>query len=65
MYIKLKIFTIKTEDFVQEFTVNEWEEIEIPYKEYTSFIVIYEEKEYDFTDILLKITNNTFTKTVN
>jgi len=62
---EVKIFTIKTEDFVQEFTVNEWEEIEIPYKEYTSFIVIYEEKEYDFTDILLKITNNTFTKTVN
>jgi hypothetical protein len=60
---EVKIFTIKTEDFVQEFTVNEWEEIEIPYKEYTSFIVIYEEKEYDFTDILLKITVNTFTKT--
>lgn len=59
----IKNFIIKTEDFVQEFNISEFEEIEIPYKEYTSFIVIYEEKEYDFTDILLKITVNTFTKT--
>jgi len=59
----IKNFIIKTEDFIQEFNISEFEEIEIPYKEYTSFIVIYEEKEYDFTDILLKITVNTFTKT--
>jgi hypothetical protein len=59
----VKNFTIKTEDFIQEFNVNEFEEIEFPYKEYNSFIVVYEGKEYDFTDIISKITFNTFTKT--
>jgi len=61
----IKNFTIKTEDFIQEFNVNEFEEIEFPYKEYDSFIVIYEGKEYDFNDIISKITFNTFTKTAN
>jgi len=59
----VKNFIIKTEDFIQEFNISEFEEIELLYKEYDSFIVIYEEKEYDFTDIILKITFNTFTKT--
>jgi hypothetical protein len=59
----IKNFTIKTEDFIQEFNVNEFEEIELSYKEYNSFIVVYEGKEYDFTDIISKITFNTFTKT--
>jgi hypothetical protein len=62
---EIKNFTIKTEDFIQEFNVNEFEEIELSYKEYNSFIVVYEGKEYDFTDIISKITFNTFTKTAN
>jgi len=60
----IKNFTIKTEDFIKEFNTGEFEEIELPYKEYTSFVVIYEEKEYDFTDIISKITFNSFTKTL-
>jgi hypothetical protein len=56
-------FIIKTEDFIQEFNISEFEEIELPYKEYDSFIVVHKEKEYDFTDIISKITFNTFTKT--
>ena len=60
---EVKMFTIKTEDFIQEFNINEFEEIELLYKEYNSFIVVYEGKEYDFTDIISKITFNTFTKT--
>ena len=61
---KIKTFIIKTEDFTQEFNVKEWEEIKFPYKEYISFIVIYEEKEYDFTSIINKIKHNIFTKTI-
>jgi len=60
---EIKTFIIKTEDFECEYNVKEWEEIEFPYKEYTSFIVIYEEKEYDFTNIVNKIKHNIFTKT--
>ena len=59
----IKNFIVKTEDFTQEFNISEFEEIEFPYKEYTSFIVIYKEKKYDFTDIISKIIFNTFTKT--
>ena len=59
---EIKTFIIKTEDFECEYNVKEWEEIEFPYKEYTSFIVIYEEKEYDFTNIVNKIKHNIFTK---
>jgi hypothetical protein len=62
-FTNVKNFVIKTEDFEYKYNVNEWEEIELPYKEYTSFIIIYEGKEYDFTDILSKITFNSFTKT--
>jgi len=61
---EIKTFIIKTEDFTQEYNVKEWEEIKLPYKEYISFIVIYEEKEYDFTSIINKIKHNIFTKTV-
>ena len=61
---EVKKFIIKTEDFEYEFNVKEWEEIELPYKEYISFIVIYEEKEYDFTSIINKIKHNIFTKTI-
>ena len=59
----VKNFIIKTEEFEYEYNIKEWEEIELPYKEYDSFIVVYKEKEYDFTDIISKITFNTFTKT--
>jgi hypothetical protein len=59
---EIKNFIIKTEDFEYEYNINEWEEIEFPYKEYTSFIVIYEGKEYDFTKITNKIKHNIFTK---
>jgi hypothetical protein len=62
---EIKTFIIKTEDFECEYNVKEWEEIEFPYKEYASFIVIYEEKEYDFTNIVNKIKHNIFTKTAN
>jgi len=58
----VKNFIIKTEDFIKEFNLSEWGEIEFPYKEYTSFIVVYKEKEYNFTDIISKIIFNTFTK---
>jgi hypothetical protein len=61
----VKNFIIKTEEFEYEYNIKEWEEIELPYKEYDSFIVVYKEKEYDFTDIISKITFNTFTKTLN
>jgi hypothetical protein len=61
---EIKTFIIKTEDFTQEYNVKEWEEIKLPYKEYISFIVIYEEKEYDFTSIINKIKHNIFTKTI-
>lgn len=61
---KIKTFTIKTENFENEYNIKEWEEIELPYKEYISFIVIYEGKEYDFTNILNKIKHNIFTKTL-
>jgi len=61
---EIKKFIIKTEDFEYEYNVKEWEEIELPYKEYISFIVIYEEKEYDFTSIINKIKHNIFTKTI-
>jgi hypothetical protein len=59
---EIKNFIIKTEDFEYEYNVEKWEEINLPYKEYTSFIVFYEEKEYDFTDIISKIIFNTFIK---
>jgi hypothetical protein len=61
----VKNFIIKTEEFEYEYNIKEWEEIELPYKEYDSFIVVYKEKEYDFTGIISKITFNTFTKTLN
>jgi len=61
----VKNFIIKTEEFEYKYNIKEWEEIELPYKEYDSFIVVYKEKEYDFTDIISKITFNTFTKTLN
>ena len=57
-----KDFIVKTEDFILGFNVSEFEEMEFPYKEYTSFVVVYEQKEYDFTDTISKIVCNQFTK---
>jgi hypothetical protein len=59
-----KDFIIKTEDFIKEFSVGEFEEIELPYKEYNSFIIKHKEQEYNFTSILSKIVFNSFTKTL-
>jgi len=60
-----KTFTIKTEDFIQEYIVKEWDEITLPYKTYDSLIVIYNEKEYNFTKITNEIKFNLFRKTYN
>lgn len=59
------IFTIKTEDFIKEYTVKEWEEINLPYKIYDSLIIIYKEKEYNFTKIVNEIKFNLFKKTLS
>jgi len=60
-----KTFTIKTEDFIQEYIVKEWDEITLPYKTYDSLIVIHNEKEYNFTKITNEIKFNLFRKTYN
>jgi len=60
-----KTFTVKTEDFIQEYIVKEWDEITLPYKTYDSLIVIYNEKEYNFTKITNEIKFNLFRKTYN
>lgn len=61
----IKTFTIKTEDFIQEYIVREWEEIKLPYKNYNSFMIEYEGKEYNFTNIILNIKHSIFTKHEN
>jgi hypothetical protein len=58
----VKNFKVKTENFTQEYSVMEWEELTFPFANYESFIVTYEGRDYDFTNILLNIKHNIFIK---
>ena len=61
----VKNFVISTEDFCTEHIVREWDQINIPYKNYESFIIKHDGIDYDFTKILLNIKHNIFTKHEN
>lgn len=58
----IKRFNIYSDSFQKMYSTREWEEIELPFEDTNILKVLYEENEYDFTQIIKKIKNNIFEK---